>query len=198
MGATPELLLPDAEAWRAWLAEHHAATPGGVWLVLCRPRVTGPTRLDYHEALDEALRQGWIDGGLRQRDEATYRVRFTPRRVRSPWSRRNVERAERLLAEGRMQPAGRAEVERARADGRWQRAYGGREPPEVPEDLRTALEASPRARATWDVLPSSNRHAVVHHVSAARRPGTRARRIRRFVEMLARGETPMPQARRPD
>ena len=197
MGESPELLVADAAAWRGWLADHHGTTPGGVWLVLCRPGATGPTRLVYQEALDEALCQGWVDGGLRKRDDATYRVRFTPRRARSPWSARNVGNIERLLAEGRIEPAGLTEVDRAKADGRWERAYGGPTPPTVPDDLRAALEASPRARATWDVLTPTNRHAVVFHVGEARRPQTRARRISRFVEMLARGETPMPQARRP-
>ncbi|MFC8504342.1 YdeI family protein [Pedococcus sp. NPDC057267] len=197
MGEPPELLVADAAAWRGWLADHHGTTPCGVWLVLCRPGAAGPTRLVYREALDEALCQGWVDGGLRKRDDATHLVRFTPRRARSPWSARNVGAVERLLAEGRMEPAGLAEVERARADGRWHRAYGGATAVEVPDDLRTALEASPAARATWDVLTPTNRHAVVFHVGEARRADTRARRIRRFVEMLARGETPLPQARRP-
>ena len=197
MGEPPELLVADAAAWRRWLDEHHDTTPGGVWLVLRRPGAAAPTRLAYAEALDEALCQGWIDGGLRKRDDATHRVRFTPRRSRGPWSRRNVQNAERLLAEGRMRPAGLAEVERARADGRWERAYGGDVPATVPDDLRTALQASPRAQATWDVLTPTNRHAIVFHVGEARRAGTRARRIRQFVEMLARGETPMPQGKRP-
>ena len=197
MGEPPELLVADAAAWRRWLHEHHDTTPGGVWLVLRRPGAAAPTRLAYAEALDEALCQGWIDGGLRKRDDATHRVRFTPRRSRGPWSRRNVQNAERLVAEGRMRPAGLAEVERARADGRWERAYGGDVPATVPDDLRTALQASPRAQATWDVLTPTNRHAIVFHVGEARRAGTRARRIRQFVEMLARGETPMPQGKRP-
>lgn len=114
----PELVVPDAAAWRAWLAEHHDSSPAA-WLVLAKKGTSEPTSLTYDEALEEALCHGWIDGLARRRDEATYLQRFTPRRRRSPWSRRNVALAERLLVEGRMHAAGVAEVERAKADGRW-------------------------------------------------------------------------------
>ena len=132
-----------------------------------------------------------------RRDEATYCVRFTPRRARSPWSQRNVETAERLAAEGRMQPAGLAEIERAQADGRWQRAYGGSASLVVPDDLSRAIAASPDAQRMWDVLTRTNRFAVVYRVQEAKRAETRARRIQQFVEMLTRGETPHPQKQKP-
>jgi uncharacterized protein YdeI (YjbR/CyaY-like superfamily) len=193
---TPELLVSDAAAWRAWLADNHATTDG-VRLVLAKKGATAPTQLTYDEALPEALCFGWIDGQLTQRDDLTYRVRFTPRRSRSSWSQRNVETAERLIADGRMQPTGLAEVERAKADGRWERAYGGSASIEVPDDLRDALAASPRAQAMWDVLTRTNRYAVLYRVHEAKRAETRARRIRQYVEMLARGETPHPQKRKP-
>src|ERR1700691_4269393 len=106
----PELVLSDAAAWRRWLAEHHGQ-PTGVWLILDKKATTEPTSLSYDEALDEALCHGWIDGQVRRRDERTYKQRFTPRRARSKWSKRNVGIVERLLAEGRMQPAGLAAVE---------------------------------------------------------------------------------------
>jgi uncharacterized protein YdeI (YjbR/CyaY-like superfamily) len=115
----PELTVLDAAAWRAWLGEHHGDPAGGVWLVLAKKGTTRPTSLGYEEAVEEALAHGWIDGQNRRRDEATYLQRFTPRRARSNWSQSNVRRIERLTAEGRMHPAGVAEVERARADGRW-------------------------------------------------------------------------------
>jgi uncharacterized protein YdeI (YjbR/CyaY-like superfamily) len=194
---TPELLVPDAAAWRAWLADNHATSPG-VRLVLAKKGVTEPTRLTYDEALPEALCYGWIDGHLTQRDNLTYRVRFTPRRARSSWSQRNVETAERLIADGRMQPAGLTEVERARADGRWQTAYRGSASIEVPDDLRDALAASPRAQAMWEVLTRTNRYAVLYRVHEAKRAETRARRVRHYVEMLARGDTPHPQKRKPE
>lgn len=192
---TPELLVADAAAWRAWLADNHATTPG-VRLVLAKKGATEPTQLTYDEALPEALCFGWIDGHLTQRDNQSYRVRFTPRRSRSSWSQRNVEMAERLIADGRMQPAGLAEVERAQADGRWERAYGGSASIEVPDDLRDALAASPRAQAMWDVLTRTNRYAVLYRVHEAKRAETRARRVRQYVEMLARGDTPYPQKRK--
>jgi uncharacterized protein YdeI (YjbR/CyaY-like superfamily) len=193
---TPELLVADTAAWRAWLAANHAAS-SGVRLVLAKKGVTDPTRLTYDDALPEALCYGWIDGQLTRRDDATYCVRFTPRRARSAWSKRNVETVDRLIAEGRMQPAGLAEVERARADGRWDRAYAGSASIDVPDDLRDALAASPRAQAMWDVLTRANRYAVLYRVHQAKRAETRARRITEFVEMLARGDTPHPQQAKP-
>lgn len=159
--------------------------------------MSGPTGLTYDDALPEALSYGWIDGHLTGRDDATYRVRFTPRRARSSWSQRNVKIAERLIADGRMRPAGLAEVRRAQADGRWERAYGGSASMEVPDDLHEALAASPRAQAMWDVLTRTNRSAVLYRVHEAKRPETRARRIAQHVEMLARGDTPYPQKAKP-
>src|SRR3984885_2137049 len=118
----PELLVADRARWRAWLAAPHDQDQG-LWLVLAKKHVVEPTSLTYDEALEEALCHGWIDGQVGRRDEATYRQRFTPRRKRSAWSQRNTAIAERLLAEDRMHAAGIAEVERAKADGRWQTAY---------------------------------------------------------------------------
>lgn len=195
MRETPELLVADAAQWRAWLAGNHA-TSSGVRLVLARKGVTEPTQLTHEDALPEALCYGWIDGHLTRGDVATYRVRFTPRRARSAWSQRNVDTAERLIAEGRMQPAGLAEVERAKADGRWQQAYGGSASLEVPDDLRDALAASQRAQAMWDMLTRTNKFAIVYRVQTAKRAETRARRIQQYVEMLTRGETPYPQKRK--
>lgn len=196
MGETPELLVADADGWRVWLAANHA-TSRGVRLVLAKKGVSDPTGLNYDDALPEALSYGWIDGHLTRRDDATYRVRFTPRRARSSWSQRNVEMAERLIADGRMRPAGLAEVQRAKADGRWERAYGGSASIEVPDDVHEALAASPSAQAMWDVLTRTNRYAVLYRVHEAKRPETRARRIAHYVEMLARGDTPYPQKGKP-
>ena len=196
MTETPELLVADADGWRDWLAANHA-TSLGVRLVLAKKGVSEPTGLTYDDALPEALSFGWIDGHRTRRDDATYRVRFTPRRARGSWSQRNVEIAERLIADGQMRPAGLAEVQRAKADGRWERAYGGSASIEVPDDLRDALAASPRAQAMWDVLTRTNRFAVLYRVHEARRPETRARRIAQSVEMLARGDTPHKQKGKP-
>ena len=171
------------------------ADTAGVWLVLAKKGTTRPTSLTYDEALEEALCHGWIDGQVRRRDEATYRQRFTPRRSRSPWSARNVGIADRLITAGRMHAAGIAEVERARADGRWDAAYAGQASIDVPPDLAAALTAQPRARAMFDVLSSQNRYAVLFRIESAKRPETRARRIELFIAMLSRGETVYPQKR---
>jgi uncharacterized protein YdeI (YjbR/CyaY-like superfamily) len=189
-----ELLLADVAAWRTWLGMH-AEDEIGVELVLAKKGTDEPTELTYDQALEEALCHGWIDGQVRRRDERTYRQRFTPRRARSQWSKRNVGIVERLLAEGRMQPAGLAAVERARADGRWEAAYPGQASIEVPADLLAALAAEPRAQANFELLSSQNRYAVLHRIHSAKRSDTRARRIAGFVEMLARGETVHPQKR---
>jgi uncharacterized protein YdeI (YjbR/CyaY-like superfamily) len=189
-----ELLVRDAQAWRAWLEARHGEEPE-VWLVLAKKGTTEPTSLTYDQALEEALCFGWIDGQMRRRDEATSLQRFTPRRSRSTWSKRNVGIAERLIAERRMHPAGLAEVERAKADGRWEAAYAGAATIEVPEDLRKALAAEPKARAMFERLNGQNRYAVLYRITTAKRPETRARRLDQFVAMLARGETPYPQKR---
>jgi len=188
----PELVVRDATAWRRWLGKHHAQ-PEGVWLVLAKKGTTKPTSLTYDKALDEALCHGWLDGQGGRRDDGTYRQRFTPRRRRSVWSKRNTDKAERLLAEGRMHPAGIAEMERAKADGRWDAAYGGSTEIEVPPELAAALAANPKAQAMFEALSSRNRYAILYRLRAAKRADTRTRRVEQFVAMLARGDTIYPQ-----
>jgi uncharacterized protein YdeI (YjbR/CyaY-like superfamily) len=190
----PELTFADAPAWRTWLSEHHD-DQSGIWLVLAKKGTTQPTSLTYEQALEEALCHGWIDGQIRRRDERTFRQRFTPRRARSAWSRRNVGHVERLLGEGRMHAAGIAHVERAKADGRWAAAYAGQASIEVPPELASALAAEPRAQAMFEILTSQNRYAVLYRIDTAKRSDTRARRIEQLVAMLARGETIHPQRR---
>ncbi|MEO6503808.1 MAG: YdeI/OmpD-associated family protein [Jatrophihabitantaceae bacterium] len=189
----PELLVPDAAAWRAWLADNHSSSPG-VWLVLTK-KGGQVTALTYAAALDEALCFGWIDGQAGRRDVGSMRQRFTPRRPRSAWSRRNVEHIARLSAEGRLMPSGQAAVDAAQADGRWQAAYAGAAAAEIPPDLATALADSPPACQMWDVLTSQNRFAITYRIGQAKRPETRARRIAEFLAMLERGETVHPQRR---
>ena len=190
-----ELVVRDRVAWRRWLGKHHAE-PDGIWLVLAKKGTTKPTSLSYDHALEEALCHGWIDGQTRRRDDATYRQRFTPRRRRSAWSKRNIEKAERLLAERRMHPAGVAEMERAKADGRWEGAYGGSAEIEVPPELAAALAADSKAQATFEALSRQNRYAILYRLATAKRADTRARRLEQFVAMLARGETIYPQKER--
>jgi uncharacterized protein YdeI (YjbR/CyaY-like superfamily) len=191
----PELLVADADEWRRWLSAHHADTQG-VWLVLAKKGTADPTTLSYDEALDEAICFGWIDGQLERRDTATFRRRFTPRRVRSPWSQRNAAIAERLIASGRMHQSGEDEVREAKKDGRWDTAYTGQASMEAPSDLVTALSANPRAKAMFEMLTRANRYSILYRIGNAKKPETRSRRIDQFVEMLARGETIHPQAPR--
>ncbi len=190
-----KLIVPDAAAWREWLEFHHHET-AGVRLVLAKKGTHNPTSLSYGEALDEALCFGWIDGQVAKRDAATYRQRFTPRRPRSPWSRRNVGITERLIAQGRMRPAGAEQIERARSDGRWDAAYTGQAAAEVPPDLAEALTRNAAAQAMFDRLTRQNRYAILYRVGEAKRAETRARRIAQFLDMLARGETVYPQKAR--
>lgn len=191
---TPELLLPDAAAWRAWLDEH-AETGSPVFLVLAKKGTTAPTSLTYAQALDEALCHGWIDGQARRRDDATMCQRYTPRGPRSMWSARNVGYIARLESEGRMAPRGRAEVEKAKADGRWEVAYAGPAAIEVPADFAAAIAAVPRAQSMFEVLTSQNRFALLHRLGQLKTAAARDRRVVQYVEMLARGETVYPQKR---
>lgn len=191
----PELLLPDAREWRAWLEENHASS-SGVWLVLHKKGGT-VTALTYAAALDEALCFGWIDGQTRRRDGESSFQRFTPRGPRSIWSLRNVGHVERLEAEGAMRDAGRAAVERAKADGRWERAYAGSASAVVPDDLTAAIAANPDAQAMFEVLSAQNRYALIFRLGQLKTEAGRAKRIGAFVDMLARHEAPYPQKRKP-
>lgn len=187
-----ELIVADAAAWCSWLDRYHGERPG-VWLALAKKGASGATSLTYEQALLEALCFGWIDGQVRRGDERTYRQRFTPRQPRSAWSKRNVELAEQLLAEGRMRAAGRAAIERAREDGSWQNAYAGAATIEVPDDLAAALAAQPEAAAMFERLTRQNRYSILYRLATAKRTETRTRRLNEYVAMLARGETIHPQ-----
>jgi uncharacterized protein YdeI (YjbR/CyaY-like superfamily) len=183
----PDLSFASAAAWEAWLEAQHA-TAAGVWLRIAK-KDSGIATVTHAEALDVALCFGWIDGQRRADDATWFLQRFTPRRRGSRWSKINTEKVAELMAAGRMRPAGLAEVEAARADGRWAAAYEGQRVAAVPPDLQAALDANPRAAAFFATLRGANRYAVLYRVQDAKRPETRARRIDRFVAMLARGET---------
>ena len=171
--------------WAAWLAAEHAAS-AGVWLRIAR-KDGGAESVSYSEALDVALCHGWIDGQKDRLDERFWLQRFTPRKPRSRWSKRNRERAEALIASGEMGDAGLAEVERARADGRWDAAYDSHSTATVPEDLQAQLAGNDAARAFFEGLDRTNRYAILYRIQEARRPETRARRIAKFVAMLSEG-----------
>ena len=180
----------SADAFEAWL-EAHGAEADEV-LVRMAKKGSGIDSVRYPEVLDTALCFGWIDGRREALDERWFLQRFTPRRPRSPWSRINREKAERLIAEGRMRPAGMAEVERAKADGRWEAAYEGQRNSTVPDDLQRELDARPAAKAFFANLNKQNRYAILYRLQDAKRPETRARRLEKFVAMLEAGETIYP------
>jgi uncharacterized protein YdeI (YjbR/CyaY-like superfamily) len=188
-------VVADAAAWRAWLDQHEDDSDG-VWLALAKKGTTGPTTLTYAQALDEALCSGWIDGQKRSNDAATFLQRFTPRRRASLWSERNIGLVAALVAEGRMRPRGLAEVDRAKADGRWDRAYAGSASATVPDDLAAALDTAPAAATLFAELDATNRYAVLHRIMTAPNATTRAARLTKLVGMLDRGETPYPRPTR--
>jgi len=177
----------SADSWEAWLATNHADSPG-VWLQIAK-KASGIPTVTYAEALDVALCYGWIDGQKGAYDDAYFLQRFTPRRPRSKWSKINVEKVAQLVESGRMRPAGAAQADAAKADGRWAAAYGGSATISVPEDLQVALDANPAARDFFATISRANRYAVLYRVHDAKRPDTRAKRIAVCVEMLSRGET---------
>ena len=187
----PKLDFPTPAAWEAWLAGQPDGAPG-LWLKIAR-QGSAQASVTRAEAIDVALCHGWIDGQLDRFDDDWFLIRFTPRKRTSKWSANNRARAETLIAEGRMAPRGLEEIERARADGRWDGAYPPRSRAEVPDDLEAALDAEPAARALFDELDGTNRYAVLYRVHGVKTPQARARKIAGFVSMLARGETIYPR-----
>jgi len=187
----PTLTFASASEWRAWLEEHHAA-PAGVWLKIAK-KGRGIETVTHAEALEEALCFGWIDAVRHAHDEDYFLQRFVPRRPKSKWSQVNRDKVLALTGAGRMHPAGLAEVERAKADGRWDAAYAPQSQATVPDDLQAELDARPKAKATFATLKSQSRYAILYRLRDAKRPETRARRLQQFVEMLERGDTPYPQ-----
>lgn len=188
----PEALVLEvatAAEWERWLEAHHEDTPQGVWLRLHR-KATMPdgVTLTYAEAVEVALCFGWIDGQAKAHDEVSRVQRFTPRRARSIWSKINVARAEQLVIEGRMRPAGVAAMDAAKADGRWAAAYDPPSTAAVPEDLLAALEDRPRAKAFYETLNKTNRYAIIHRLGTAKKPETRARRMQAILDQLDREE----------
>ncbi|KQU82571.1 bacteriocin-protection protein [Variovorax sp. Root318D1] len=175
-----------AAAWERWLKRHHAAA-ASVWIRMAK-KDSGIESVTHAEALEVALCYGWIDGQIKAEDGEHFLQRFTPRTARSIWSKINRDKALKLIEEGLMQPAGLAEVERARADGRWEAAYDAQSVAIVPPDLQAALDANGKAKAFFAKLDSHNRYAVLFRIQGAKKPETRALRIARFVEMLAKGE----------
>jgi uncharacterized protein YdeI (YjbR/CyaY-like superfamily) len=186
----PKLPFASAAEWEQWLEANHAESDG-VWIKMAK-KAAGIESVHYPEVLDSALCFGWIDGRREALDGQYFLQRFTPRRARSRWSRINRDKAERLIADGRMRPAGLAEVQRAQADGRWDAAYDGQKSITIPEDLQRELDARPDAKAFFAELSGQNRYAILYRLHDAKRPETRARRLAQFLAMLEAGETIHP------
>jgi uncharacterized protein YdeI (YjbR/CyaY-like superfamily) len=182
----------DADAFHDWLGDHHATEPE-VWIRVFKVG-SGTPSVTWKDAIPVALTWGWIDGVRKSLDDASFLQRFTPRGPKSSWSEINVTHAERLIAEGRMQPAGLKHVEAAKADGRWEKTYRVKDAT-VPDDLMTAIAADPAALATFQTLTSQNRFALIHRTSSLKTEAGRQKAIARFVAMLGRGETIHPQAK---
>jgi uncharacterized protein YdeI (YjbR/CyaY-like superfamily) len=183
----PIVEVPDQPAWRRWLDANHASADG-VWLKLAKKSAPHRT-VTQPEAIEEALCFGWIDGQARSHDEHFYLQRFTPRRHRSKWSQLNVKKAERLIASRRMHAAGLAQVEAAKADGRWDAAYPAQSQAQVPDDFGRALEAEPEARAFFETLTGSTRYAFLYRLHNVTTPEARAKRIANYIDLLREGKT---------
>jgi uncharacterized protein YdeI (YjbR/CyaY-like superfamily) len=183
----PTLYFESADAWEAWLAENHESVPGV--RVKIAKKGSGVPSVAYPEVLDIAISYGWIDGVRNALDETYFLQRFTPRGPRSKWSKINREKAEQLIKSKQMKPAGLREVEKAKADGRWEAAYEGQRTMQVPPDLQAELEADPGMKEFFEGLSSQNRYAILYRLHDAKKPETRARRLAQFVEMLKKRET---------
>ncbi len=186
----PTILFADQQAWAEWLDANHTSSPG-LWLRLAK-KGSGLASVSYAEALDVALCYGWIDGQKRPADAQTWLQKFTPRGKKSIWSKINRDKVEALIANGQMRPAGQAAIDLARADGRWEAAYDSQKNATIPDDLQAALDASPAAAAFFATLNSTNRYAILFRVQTAKKPETRAKRIRDLVAMLERNEKIYP------
>jgi len=183
----PVLAFGSAADWQAWLESEHA-TSDGIWLKVGKKSATEPS-LSYAEALEMALCFGWIDGQKRSHDGDYWLQRFTPRKPGSKWSKINTEKADALIAAGRMRAPGQRQVDQARADGRWDAAYAGQRTSTVPDDLRTALDANPAAAEFFATISSVNRYAIIYRIGSVKRPETSARKIAQYVQMLGEHKT---------
>jgi uncharacterized protein YdeI (YjbR/CyaY-like superfamily) len=186
----PIVPFASRDAWEAWLQEHHA-TSNELWLKFAK-KGSGLETVTYVQAVEVALCYGWIDGQVRRFDKDYYLQRFTPRRPRSKWSKINRQKVTELMERGEMKPAGLREVERAKADGRWDAAYDAPSSATVPEELRRELENNEKAREFFSELDRRNRYAILYQIQDAKRPETRARHIAKYVAMLAEQKKPYP------
>ncbi len=184
--AVDPTLFKSAKAFETWLKKHHA-TSDGLWLQIAKNGAREPS-VTYPEAVEIALCWGWIDGQKKSLDDQHFLQRFTPRRARSIWSKINVDKVAALTEAGRIQPPGQAQIDAAKADGRWGKAYDGARTATIPHDLQAALDATPAAKKFFATVNATNRYAVLWRVQTAVKPETRAKRIAQLVDKLARGE----------
>ena len=182
----PILSFETPRSWETWLNEQHAASKG-IWLKIAK-KETGNPSVSYAEALDVALCYGWIDGQKAALDDQFWLQKFTPRGPKSGWSKVNRDKVAALTTGGRMQPAGLRQIELAKADGRWATAYDSQSKASVPDDFQRELDQNPQANAFFATLNSANRYAILYRIQTAKKPETRAERIRKFIDMLSRGE----------
>jgi uncharacterized protein YdeI (YjbR/CyaY-like superfamily) len=182
----PILAFPTQKKWREWLHKNQKKSDG-IWLRIYK-KDSGVKTVTYAQALDEALCYGWIDGQKNKYDELSFLQKFTPRRKRSHWSKRNTGHIERLTKEGKMQPAGLAEVEAAKSDGRWEKAYDSPAKMEVPDDFLKELSKKPKSQAIFKTLNKTNLYSIAWRLQTAKKPETRERRIKAILEMLEKGE----------
>lgn len=187
----PVVVFEAQGAWEAWLAAN-SKTSKGLWLKLAK-KSSGIASVSKQEAIETALCHGWIDGQIDKFDGDHWLIRFTPRAPRSKWSAINRAKAIELTEQGRMKAAGLKEIERAKADGRWDAAYAPQSKASIPDDLQIALDANERAKHFFSQLDSTNRYAILHRIGDAKKLETRANRIEKYVAMLSRGETIYPQ-----
>lgn len=187
----PLLTFADAGAFERWLDAHGTSAPGA-WLRFAKQGAPAAT-ISKSDAIDCALAYGWVDGQLGRVDENFFKTRFTPRRPHSAWSQANRQRVQKLEQAGRMRPAGLAQVELAKADGRWAAAYAGQSQAAPDADLQAALDADPAARGLFDALDAANRYAVLYRVQQAKTPEKRTAKVAELVAMLSRGETIHPR-----
>jgi uncharacterized protein YdeI (YjbR/CyaY-like superfamily) len=183
----PILEFADRAAWVQWLDGNHDSS-AGVWLKFAKKGAPGST-VTHAEALEEAIRYGWIDGQSRPYDEHSWLVRFTARRPRSKWSQRNRQKAIELIEQGRMHPAGLAEVQAAQRDGRWDSAYEPQSAATVPRDFQEALDGHPDAKSFFETLTGARRYAFLYRLHHVTKPDARAKRIANYIALLSEGKT---------
>lgn len=184
----PQLEFADQAGWEGWLGTNHESADG-VWLMFAK-KASAVTTVTYAEALDVALCFGWIDGHVKRLDDDYYLQKFTPRRKRSRWSLINTEHVARLIEAGRMRPAGQAQIDAAKTDGRWDAAYASPSRAEIPSDLRSQLDRSTKAAEKFESLSKSARYTILYAIEDAKRPETRERRIKKYVDLLKQGKGP--------